>query len=184
VDDNVCAKTRTAAAAIPKNNDGGNAMDASSGLTFETVIELIADGYGRIDAACPACGPSARSAVKQHQKKLRVWREQPDFVSYNCVRCGMKGWTSDSRTAGSSFRRPDLAAFQAEINRQQAEEAEERLQVALSLWRRRLPIEGSPAETYLRRGSGIYWPSTQYAGLLAGFSRASARDDCCLRYPA
>jgi Zn ribbon nucleic-acid-binding protein len=141
-------------------------MDAACGLAFTTIVDLIADGYGQIDVACPECGPSARSPVNQRRKTLRIWREDADFATYHCVRCGMKGWASDSRSAESSLRRPDLATFRAEIDRQQAEETEERLQIALSLWRRRLPIDGSPAETYLREARGYTGPLPSTLGFL------------------
>jgi Toprim domain len=42
------------------------------------------------------------------------------------------------------------------------------LQVALSLWRRRLPIEGSPAETYLREARGYTGPLPSTLGFLPG----------------
>lgn len=141
-------------------------MEATSKLTFAAIIDLIADRYGGIDAACPECGPNRRSPTNQQRKTLRIWREHPNVVSYYCARCGVKGWASDSRTAESSLRRPDLAIIRAEIDRKQADETEERLRVALALWRRRLPIEGSLAETYLREAREYIGPVPSTLGFL------------------
>ncbi len=41
-------------------------------------------------------------------------------------------------------------AIREEVNRRNLDEARDRLKIALSLWLRRIPICGTPAETYLR----------------------------------
>jgi hypothetical protein len=55
----------------------------------------------------------------------------------------------------------DALKILADIQRRDQEETRERLSVAMSLWRRRVPIDGTAAETYLRGARG-------YQGRLPG----------------
>ncbi len=122
-----------------------------SALTFNQLRDLIPAGRSAVaDAPCPLCGPDRRSAVNQRRKTLRLWCGDPGFISYHCARCGERGWASHSNGDRPSSPLRDSAAIREQIDRRNREEAEDRLKVALSLWRRRIPIGGTPAETYLR----------------------------------
>jgi Toprim domain len=120
-------------------------------LSFDQLCDLRRDGRsGVTDAPCPLCGPDRRSSINQRRKTLRLWCEDPNFISYHCARCGERGWASGSNVVRSSVSTSDILAIKAEIDRRNFDEARERLKVAMSLWRRRVAVEGTAAETYLR----------------------------------
>jgi len=120
-------------------------------ISFDQLRDLTPAGRaGVVDAPCPLCGPDRRSSVNQRRKTLRLWCGDPGFISYHCARCGERGWASSSGVVRPSSPSRDSAAIREEINHRTLEEARDRLKVAISLWRRRIPINGTLAETYLR----------------------------------
>jgi hypothetical protein len=120
-------------------------------LSFDQLCDLRRDGRsGVTDAPCPLCGPDRRSSINQRRKTLRLWCEDPNFISYHCARCGERGWASGSNVVRSSISTSDILSIKAEIDRRNFDEARDRLKVAMSLWRRRVAVEGTAAETYLR----------------------------------
>jgi hypothetical protein len=136
-------------------------MSGAAALSFDQARDLTAGKFGSVDAPCPMCGPQRRSATNRRRKTLRLWCSDPSFVSFHCVRCGEQGWTSATNTTRPPVKSVDALKILAEIQRRDNDEARERLKVALSLWRRRVPIEATAAETYLRR-------ARRYAGCLPG----------------
>jgi hypothetical protein len=120
-------------------------------ISFDQLRDLNQGRFGVTDAPCPLCGPERRSSVNQRRKTLRLWCDDPNFISYHCARCGERGWASGSTAVCSSVPARDTAAIKEEIDRRNFDEARERLKVAISLWRRRVPIGGTAAETYLRQ---------------------------------
>jgi hypothetical protein len=145
----------------------------SSALSFDDAKNLIGRKFGAIDAPCPLCGPHRRAA-NQNKKTLRLWCNDPAFVTYHCVHCGEKGWISDSSVAKSTnapLSGAESAAIMAEVQRREDDEASARLKTSLHLWRQRKPVIGSPAETYLR-------DFRSYAGSIPGtLGFLPARDD-------
>lgn len=142
----------------------------SNVLSFDDAKSLIGRKFGAIDAPCPLCGPHRRTA-NRNKKTLRLWCNDPAFITYHCVHCGEKGWIRDSaasRSTISALSPAESAAILAEVQRREQDEAAERLKTSLRLWRQRQPLAGSPAETYLRdfRGYAAGLPGT------LGFLRA------------
>jgi hypothetical protein len=119
-------------------------------LTFDEAKNLIGRRFGAVDAPCPLCGPQRRAAVNRTRKTLRLWCTDPAFISFHCARCEQRGWASASRNSRPSARSIDALNILAEIQRRDNDETRERLEKALELWRRRLPIARTIAETYLR----------------------------------
>jgi hypothetical protein len=128
-------------------------------LSLMEARDLMGGRLGAVDAPCPLCGPYRQSAVNQRRKTLRLWCDDPEFVTFHCVRCEQRGWVSASRNTRPPARSVDAVKILADIQQRDNNETRERLEIALSLWRRRLPIGRSPAETYLRGARG-------YRGLL------------------
>jgi hypothetical protein len=124
---------------------------AAAALSFDQVRDLTAGKFGAVDAPCPLCGPQRHSSANQRRKTLRLWCTDPNFISYHCARCGEQGWASNSDAVRSGGPPVDTLAIAAEIQRREQDEARDRLKVAMSLWRRRMPIAGTVAETYLRQ---------------------------------
>jgi hypothetical protein len=97
---------------------------------------------GRVDVACPNCGPDCKATVNQRRKVLRIWDEDENFVTYKCARCEIAGYArsgSATRTV-EEVREPRLPA----------EPEPDKADLARYLWSKSLPLVGSPAETYLR----------------------------------
>jgi hypothetical protein len=123
---------------------------SAAALSFEGARDITGGKFGALDAPCPLCGPERRTVANQRRKTLRLWCTDPSFISYHCARCGERGWASNSDAARSAGPPIDAEAIAAEVQRREQDETRDRLKVAMSLWRRRRPIEGTAAETYLR----------------------------------
>ena len=144
----------------------------SRALSFDEAKSLIGRKFGATDAPCPLCGPHRRAA-NQNKKTLRLWCDDPDFITYHCVHCGEKGWCSTSapRSTASTLTVAESAPIIAEVKQREDDEARKRLKVALGLWRQCRPIAGSAVEVYLRDFRG-------YMGQLPGtLGFLPARDD-------
>jgi Toprim domain len=128
-----------------------------TGFDIADIDQLTHGRFGVFDVPCPQCGPERRRPINQRKPVLRIWRPEPHFASYNCVRCGMSGHVRD----GSTARHTDQAA----IDRAKAEAAEreriakaERLSRAHWLWARSRPLVGTIGERYLRKARGYDGP--------------------------
>jgi hypothetical protein len=81
-------------------------IGSSGGLSFEHIIRETCSRLGNHDIPCPFCGPHQLTLKKRYLPKLRVYRDEPGFARYNCVRCGKKGYVHDSGAP-----RPDSVAL-------------------------------------------------------------------------
>jgi hypothetical protein len=117
-------------------------------MSFDELMALINDGYGYFDVACPTCGPDRRSQGNRSRKVLRIWHDEPDFASFNCSRCGMKG-SARRDGARTSVDPKQLARLQADAVARNAHCIDEQRRKAQWLWRKARPASGTPAEVYL-----------------------------------
>ena len=62
-------------------------------------LALAGGRFGKIDLACPSCGPLCKSPANRKRKVLRVWCDDPDFARFNCARCGAHGCAAPDRRA-------------------------------------------------------------------------------------
>jgi Toprim domain len=135
-------------------------MDGAYRLAFVTIIDLVDDGYGHFDVACPECGPSRLSPVNQCRKTLRIWREDSDFATYHCIRCGVKGYAHRDG-ASSAINLARMASLRAEASARNATHKEEQRRKSNALWNASLPADGTIVEAYLTtRGINCAIPST------------------------
>jgi Toprim domain len=150
---------------IPRPQDLSRRMRSrAGGVSFTDLTRLTGERLGRFDVACPLCGPPRRAPVNQRRPVLRVWRLEPGFATFLCVRCGEKGWARD-RSAPA----PDpvkLVHARAEAAERERIAAAERLSKARWLWSKRQPIAGSIAETYLRQARAFHGPLPATLGFL------------------
>ena len=118
-------------------------------LGFRILCALTGNKLGKFDIPCPLCGPDRRSPINVRRKTMRVWHEQPDFITYNCERCKTYGYCHDRK---SSIRLDParLRHLIKETDDQQAAYMHERRRKARWLWDGGQPIEGTIAEYYLR----------------------------------
>jgi Toprim domain len=117
-------------------------------LSFADLTRLTGGRLGRFDVACPLCGPHRRVPLNQRRPVLRVWRLEPGFATFLCVRCGEKGWARDhSAPAPNPVK---LVRARAEAAERERIAAAKRLRKARWLWSKHKPIVGSIAETYLQ----------------------------------
>jgi hypothetical protein len=101
---------------------------------------------------------------------LRVWRNEKGFAGFYCARCEASGYAWDGKAisprgeiasehdhhAPLHVRKPEL------VERERAY----KLDNARNYWRRRQPIEGTPAERYLRERRGYTGPLPGTLGFL------------------
>lgn len=115
-------------------------------LSFDQILLATGNRLGRHDVPCPVCGPERRTKANQRRTVLRVWLKD-DFATFACARCGLRGHTRDANAG-----RPDpafTARARAEAERRDAADAAERHRIAIGLWGRSLPADGTPVPTYL-----------------------------------
>jgi Toprim domain len=135
-------------------------------LRYAHLSSIVGNHFGVQDVACPLCGPVRRLASNRHRKVLRVWHTEPGFLTYSCARCGAHGY---ARADGGSHQvTAPKGATRKEPNATDIAAPAVKRDKARWLWSRRQRIEGTPAETYLRkaRGYGGRLPST--LGFLPG----------------
>jgi hypothetical protein len=137
-------------------------------LSLDELRNLTHGKIGVVDAVCPFCAHTKRTAYNRRRETLRVWDQGDNFVSYNCQRCGEKGYTREG--SSNNVIRPDRAAIeraQAKRAEQAQVDAAERRRKAQWTWSQRQPIEGSLAEIYLRVARGYNGPLPATLGFLA-----------------
>ncbi len=122
-------------------------------LSLEQIKELIGDQFGKYDVACPLCGPSRTSPANRKRRVFRIYRDESDFATYHCVRCGVKGWARGHDARPLDFTK--IAAVKAENAKRDAEYAKKRLGLACYLWDNTKPLPGTPVETYLIKQRNI-----------------------------
>jgi hypothetical protein len=134
-------------------------------VSYAVLEQITEQRLGTFDFPCPLCGPDRRSESNRRRKVLRVWHTSPGFITYSCVRCGVGGYARASEAV-----RPLPASLpDRRLERQTAPSAssEARRDKARWLWSRRHPIEGTPAETYLRKARAYGGPLPATLGFLA-----------------
>jgi hypothetical protein len=77
---------------------------------------------------------------------LRIWHEQPDFATFYCARCDLRGYARSGKATVDQSR---LAAIRAEMAQRDKATAAHRLRLARSLWQRRQSPDRSIVEVYL-----------------------------------
>ena len=118
-------------------------------LTSYILEQQMGGKTGTLDVPCPLCGPDRRHPLNRRRKVMRIWRHDPGFASYHCVRCGASGYARQD----SAVRPVDMVILmraRAEARERERQYAIKQRRKAVWLWRRRRLIIGSIAETYLR----------------------------------
>jgi hypothetical protein len=118
-------------------------------LSYVQLVDLCKRRLGKFDVACPLCGPDRRSRVNRKREVLRIWHEEPGFASFNCARCGERGYAHDgSPSVGqTSFRRRVVE----DDNR----DAEERARIALQIWSASVTLTDTLGCRYLLETRGL-----------------------------
>jgi len=111
-------------------------------------LAALADGrFGVMDVACPWCGPHRKSPANRRRQVLRLWRPDESAISYCCARCGICGLAKASRREFIPKDKP------RRVLNSRAALPENRIHVALRLWREASEPGQSPVTAYLdRRG--------------------------------
>jgi hypothetical protein len=136
-----------------------------TGLSFDQLRDLSHGRLGVTDAPCPLCGPDRRSPVNQRRKVLRIWCDDPNFLTYHCPRCPTNGYAAANgeNPFGSQISPAEREKIKAEVAIREAAHAKTQRIKCGALWRRRIaPAPGTPVHTYLRqpRGYGGKIPAT------------------------
>jgi hypothetical protein len=77
-------------------------------------LQALSGGAAEIDTTCPACSAS-RKPFNRNKRVLRIWNEEPGFVTYKCAHCGEHGYAHDkpngkTKTNGASRASEDDVA--------------------------------------------------------------------------
>lgn len=129
----------------------------AGGVVWEDVTDLVGGQLGEFDTPCPVCGPERKSPANRTRKVLRLWRSEHDFASYNCARCGIRGWvTPDTGPAPRPRGAISRAFAPAPLPKPADEERERMRRVAFAefAYFSADAIEDTPAQTYLQ-GRGL-----------------------------
>lgn len=110
-------------------------------------LALAGGRYGKIDLACPLCGPRCKRPINRKRKVLRVWRDDDDFARYYCARCGAHGYSRDDKATKADPS--EYLRRRAEAERRDAEDEQKRKLRARDIWRQAEPIAGTLAAQYL-----------------------------------
>jgi Toprim domain len=127
-------------------------MRRASVISWSDVEQITNGRLGAHDGVCPLCSHSRR---KRHEKKLRVWLDEPDFAGFKCAHCGAQGHVHPERASATVIDPAELQRRREQRDRQERERDQERTASALRWWDNCLPFFGSPADLYLRAGRGI-----------------------------
>jgi hypothetical protein len=133
-------------------------------VSYAALEQITEHHLGTFDVPCPLCGPDRRSETNRRRKVLRVWHIMRGFMSYSCARCGVRGY---ARAQGAVHLDPERVAEAKVKQKAAAATSAARRDKARWLWSHRKLIEGTPAETYLRRTRGYGGPLPATLGYLA-----------------
>jgi hypothetical protein len=138
---------------------GVQGRGSKSDISFAALTRIKGHRLGTYDIPCPLCGPDRRAVTNRCRKVLRVWHTEPKFLTFSCARCGAHGY---ARADGDSHQvTGPMRATRKELNAATAPASAVKRDKARWLWSCRQPIEGTPAEIYLRKARG-------YGGRLPG----------------
>ena len=121
-------------------------------LSFDLLADLTGGRHGVHDVPCPLCGPDRRAALNKRRKVLRVWRKEPDFVTYQCMRCDAHGYVHLGGVNANIVKTP----IHKHINYHDKEERRrrKRQEMAKTLWTAAAPLPGTLGETYFTETRG------------------------------
>ena len=117
-----------------------------SNINFDQLDTLRQGHFGVIDVPCPTCGPDRRSAANRRRKVLRLWCDCPNFITYCCARCEVRGYAHDG-TLGSdrSSTVPDKNSAAKIVTPDDCNRSE----FPLRIWADSVSAEYSPLLKYL-----------------------------------
>ena len=125
-------------------------------LVYDEIAKACDNKLGTHDVPCLVCGPSHEKKGTDKREVLRIYFNQPEFIRYNCVRCGIKGYASAGKAVPIDTAKLD--ALKRKADRREREERLRRLGKAKAIWRASQPIQGTLGDRYLRKVRGIYCP--------------------------
>jgi hypothetical protein len=76
-------------------------------LTFADIDQITAKRLGTHDIPCPECGPDRRSPANRKKPTMRIWRPEPEYATWYCARCRLRGGARADGTAIPAQRRSD-----------------------------------------------------------------------------
>lgn len=114
-------------------------------------LETMLSRRDRADTPCPFCSDTRATATKRKAKIFRVWTSGDGMLSYNCVRCGARGYAhADNRAQAAQSPIDRMAARVRRAQQEAAEKAEREAKTrdALAIWNEAQHPAGTPVKTY------------------------------------
>jgi hypothetical protein len=125
--------------------------------TFEELDRFL-DGRATYRVACPACGPSRRTAKKAKRRVLKLWHPKLDLISYACAHCGIGGYAIREGVTKPNAQQYERLRAEAAANCE--EQVKRQREKACWLWRTARTAAGTTAERYLRSRGICFVPNT------------------------
>jgi hypothetical protein len=128
---------------------------AMTAVTYDELVDLSGGKFGKIDVACPLCGPY-RKKHNQKSKTLAIWRKEDGFATYHCAHCEAKGYAFESNGVVKS--KDELEAIHERIRtdrERDQREREERTESARQIWAATVPLAGTLGHKYLTEIRGL-----------------------------
>lgn len=143
-------------------------MQNSAGLSnlqisFDALDRLRGGRCGTVDTVCPICSHDRRLPLNRKRPVLRTWEGDGGFISYNCARCGAKGFAWARGSGQKSHKQPVAPIRTAAdgISSPTSENKNRQRDKALWLYRASEPATGTAVQAYLRsRGITMPLPAT------------------------
>jgi hypothetical protein len=133
-------------------------MRAGADIPWATLMALTGNRMGVFDVSCPLCSPQ-RKPLNRKKPVLRIWHDQrPDFCSFCCAHCDAHGYAHSDSPFARRIDPKQLALMMREADKAKVERDNKMRRTAKYLWSGSIPIQGTPAEAYLRGVRRIICP--------------------------
>src|SRR5262245_30784951 len=94
---------------------------SAQAFAWPEVMQLTSGRLGTHDVVCPLCSHSRR---KRHEKKLRIWLDEPDFAGFKCAHCGAQGYVHADRASATVVDEAELRRRREQRERRDEQERE------------------------------------------------------------
>jgi hypothetical protein len=144
-----------------RNNMQSSTCLSKLQISFD-VLDRLRDGqYGTVDTICPICSYDRRLPLNRKRPVLRTWQRDRGFISYNCARCGAKGFARAKGFAQISRRQTVAQISKAADGISSPTSKNHQREKARWLYHASEPAIGTVVQAYLRlRGITMPLPAT------------------------
>jgi hypothetical protein len=133
-------------------------MLCTTDISYRELTDLCEGKFGKMDVACPWCGPDCKSSFKRMRRVLRIWHEENGFATYRCARCNLSGWARETALSNKSWNRgetPEQIARRVLLKAKEDRERRLRIETAKQVWDTSIPLAGTLGHKYFTEHRGL-----------------------------